>query len=363
MGKLCRQFILLDYSTMKQTRIFNILQPKQLSGFLDFPTQYVDTTNDIDYRILKDEKFDAGIVASQIDSGADITIRTLTESDVPSYWDPACKILNINRYPKSTQAVFLNHFMTKVLDEQLEHYKELKTYSGTTAGRLPRSVPEGNYIIKPARGARSLALMFIDTREMHIREFSNLLCRHIRRYDKDMAKLEESGQKHLIINKTACLNEFFEPLREKHGFYWTRGDEFVEDDAASIIFKRDLIVQELNPATDAVEYRALRCLDATPLIYQRQDLADNYIGYSNEYADIPTHLLKEIMLVLRHPKFPGIFGSVDLWVSKEKNQWGIYEFQPEYCARNIRVADHDFFLQMALEAMWNYCYPEMKEVE
>lgn len=352
---------------MKPTRIINIETITHLAGFKDLPM--VVETEKANYRILVGDLI-GKIHADTFSHGADINMQVSTMKNFQPNFNPVTKLLSMVRYDKSMQAVYLAHFMES-LEEQPELYHPLKTYSSSPTGGFPRTVPEGEYMIKPSSGARSMAMFKLDTSKIHIREFTNLLDISIKKYGEHRENVNSEAtldapkdglsepvieKKNHQITKTEWLDTFF----KNNNIEYSRGTEFDDHEAADNVFSRRMIAQEYNPYADAhcFELRALRCVGAKPLIYERQDLKEGYVGYSKEFtgSGIAQTMWNEIQYVLRHPDFPSLFGSVDIWVNSEEHKWGIYEYQPEYCSVNIRQEDHDAFLERALDGLWGYCY-------
>lgn len=342
---------------MKPTRIVNIVELDHIPGFKELPM--VVETDQAEYRLIIGE-LNGKVHGSQLSHGADIIIACENNVSYQSSWNPIIKQFSFARYTKALQAVYLEHFMRSLADTDSspKHYHHLKTYSSGIQSGLPRTVPEGKYVIKPATGARSMAILTVDTTKMHIRELSNLLDMHIREYQELREKQSQEGE--ASSTQLPSRTEWVYAFVEKHNLAYESGLEHKTDEAADYIFNRTLIVQEFNPFIDDkyIELRALRCVGAQPLIYNRQDLDGSFRGYSTKFSpvNIRPELYEEIQAVLRHPDFPLPFGSVDIWVNNAESKWGIYEYQPEYCSINMRDEDHIGFVTSALDGIWNYCY-------
>lgn len=347
---------------MKEKRIINFPSIAHFAGFRNIPTLVV--TDKATYHIVQDQS-DVGIYCSEYQEPADITIMTnrsynSVTSVFPAQYNEVFKSLFIPRYSKAVQSCLLKDYFNRLLPGKVSLYHHLDTFSDNFVGKLPRFVPEGKYIVKPTLGARSMGIIEVDTAKIHIHEFYTLLDLHLKAYGViqpgDKLQINEPGFEPTPPLK---LTDYLKEFLEKHDFPYNFGLEYKPDEAAEVIRKMELIVQEKNPFDSVIELRALRCLDVEPVIYERQDLDTSFNGYSEPYVyNRNNETVNEILAVLKDPNFPGFMGSVDLWISEETGNWGIYEFQPEYSSVNIRVVDHQRFLIDSLDAIWEACKGE-----
>lgn len=347
--------IYLD-SHMKQKRVINFPNIGVLPAFRELPAHY--ETDEAIYYITQDAT-QKNVVESTYCMPADLSIISSRPDEslisiLPSQYIETFKTLFIPRYTKVVQACLLKTYFEKTRPDIAPNYHHLETYSCDVSGSLPFALPEGKYVIKPSCAARSLAIIRLDTSKLHIREFFKLLDMHIKKICDGGVKVEEDPTDKTL---TAKVLEFF----DKHNIPVSLGEEYKPDEAVNYIIDRTLIAQEENPFEDVLELRALRCNTATPLIYTRPDLEVGYSGYGEPHQyHHNSETFKEINAVLTDPLFPGLFGSVDLWVEPDSGKWGIYEFQPEYCSINLRDSDHERFLKDAIDSIWEFCLGESK---
>lgn len=175
----------------------------------------------------------------------------------------------------------------------------------------------GKYVIKPTGGARSLGIIFVEE-PINLREL--------------LAKM-----KPMLNNKDTTNEQYFE-LWHHFGLRYHKGEENRENEMAKVLADNTLVIQQMNPFDDVVEFRVISGTDK-PLMFARDHLHagkhnvfDTIVNEKSKLID--QEIYQEIMLVFSTGKLQ-TYGSHDIWYSAKGKCWGIYEYQTQYGHNHI----------------------------
>lgn len=244
------------------------------------------------------------------------------------------KIWFLDRYDKTYQNVHLENVMKK---HRAHHYQRLPVSSinfDTPKVQYTFNGDDGDYIIKPTGGARSMGIMFID-KPINLREFL-------------------SKMRTLLKNKDS-VNADYIKLWDSFGIRYHIGKENRENEMAKVLADNSLVIQRMNPYKDVIEFRALSGT-GSPLFFLRDHLhedknnvIDRIVG-DVDPADIKLidpDVYTEIVDVVGSGDII-TYGSHDIWYSPEAKRWGIYEYQPQYGHDHIPAQQHIRFMKDVL---------------
>lgn len=331
--------------------------PAKISGE-GFPAVVVDTSG---------KGTSLEIEKSQANYPYSVYVTSVVDNHgLPHTLSKARKRIEFNRYPKFVQGMLLLEYAKE--HQLTSAYKHLHTFMGNDAIVSP-FVPAGKYVIKPENGARSMAIVHIDTSKLTTLEFQKNMHRIKARADyeyslkgneskNDGPTLDDPSKPTSNKDESAAdirTRLFLEFLNNK-GMKYKLGSENRQNEAVDVFFQQGKVVQEAVPFNDFVEFRALRSMQGKVLIVTREDLDVNWMGTTqivNEDNFVKLidgnsnnkTMYDDIVDFISHPEFPGMYGSVDIWVNAKERCWGIFEFQPQYDASNIPPNEHLKFMK------------------
>lgn len=296
----------------------------------------------------------------------------LSQMPLPHVMIPHLRYINFYRYPKAVQGVLLKEFFDK--HGLSSGYYHLETYQ-CEGKDISQSVPDDIYIIKPENGARGLAIIEIDTSKLTMDEFFGQIKTVHRKTDEwlnasnrnklteidpTLNKLEIQENESTDIKSVRA--KFFLEMVETTGIKFNTGDENHKGEAIEQFFSQDLTIQRKCTFDDFIELRAIRSMNGKLLIVSREDLSNTWSGTTTIITDqnfdkivratkgtTQINILNNIRDALSHPEFPGVYGSIDLWISPRNNNWGIFEFQPQYNGENIPSGAHQQFMRNCIQ--------------
>lgn len=244
------------------------------------------------------------------------------------------KIWYLDRYDKIYQNVHLNGVMFMF---GTHHYKPLPVYGinfDLHKVTYHFNDSRGNYVIKPTGGARSMGIIFVD-KPINLRELL-------------------SKMKPMLKNK-ATTNENYTELWDSFGLRYHKGTENRPNEMAEVLADNTLVIQQMNPYKDVIEYRAISGTN-TPLLFSRDHLhgsenniVDRILTPTNE---IDPEVYTEIMMVIGSGKLM-TYGSHDIWYSPSAKKWGIYEYQTQYGHNHIPSQEHIEFMKDVLATAYS----------
>jgi hypothetical protein len=301
-----------------------------------------------------------------------LVTSNLSDMPLPHVISPEVRYINFQRYPKAVQGLLLKAFFDKHAIGS--GYYHLDTYQ-CEGKSVSQSVPDDIYIIKPENGARSLAIIEIDTSKMTMDEFFGQIATVHRKTNEweaeqnrktpvlvDPNAKKEELQENAPLDKRAARFKFFHEMIEVTGLKFKTGDENHKDEAVEQFFTQGQTIQRKCPFDNFIELRVIRSMNGKLLIVTREDLDQSWSGTTTIVTDqnfdkimrnggtaTCTSILDNIRDSLSHPEFPGIYGSIDLWVSLKDRAWGIFEFQPQYNGENIPSEMHQQFMRDCIQ--------------
>jgi hypothetical protein len=310
-----------------------------IGGFKTLPPSF--EIGDQQYRLEFGSPYRA-IIDSIYQVNSDLEVEVYLQNTGKHYYNEIMNSVVFYRRNKVIQALELHQYFFNKEGPKYANYHELKTYATSEGGGIPRAISNnGKYILKPIGGARSLGLIIVDTNVIPIDNLNKIWSVAKDKYTSELSENESS--------RTGYVEELMNKLKVQY----IQGDEFRADEAAENILTQPYLVQEFNPFDDVVEFRAYR-FDGRCIIYNREDLPVDYVGYSTVVTRGQCPILSEIESALTDPEFPGFFGSVDIWYSKSAAKWGIYEYQPEFDCSNIPNQEMQDFMKQFVHYLFEY---------
>lgn len=299
---------------MKQVVNVKILNCNLTNQFNCLPEQYEYDNKVFNIFRLEDSDVNAqfNIVDSKLSFNHDLMISSRLNYLHYTRRIPELKLTYIDRYKKGLQSYLLD-----TISGDYKNYKSLRTSSIDYKQHIPviNINFSGDYVVKPDGGARSVGVMYVKA-GTNIRSFLDKLYKKVKNVD----------------NPT---NEVVYDLCNAYGININKGTQNYENELANIIKSQALIIQEANTNTDVREIRVL-ISHAKPMLFLRTHMEtnspsvfdieitmDNYSDYMSEetYVEI-NHMFSSGKLIN--------FGSADVWISKQADEWGVYEFQNQY---------------------------------
>lgn len=316
----------------------NIENLEAITQFKSLPSTFVKNANI--YRIttgLYKEK--PLIIDGEIKLPYDLTIKADYDNIADGWRSRTMACVTLHRYNKATQqALLLSHvkFLDSKRENKFQHYRHLST---STLDKVTGNhyLHGGDYLIKPDAGARGVGILKA-TPETNLRGFMF-----------ELNKFLDGDEQGLTKEKLIELCDKFKITK------FEGNDRQVDEDIV-MIKGQGLITQDLNTSRNVKEYRVLKTLNEI-IILERNHLdatepnrVEKVIYHTNIIGNtvFSTELHEEIVAILESAYFPLQHGSIDLWVSKQDQTWGIYEFQNQYSHLDVPEHVHLDFLKQSI---------------
>lgn len=242
------------------------------------------------------------------------------QPEVPFY-DHYTATVNLHRLPKELQMERLARIVSKM---NLSHFFNLG-FSVVDFDDLKirhRVNPDWEkYVLKPTGGARSMGIFFID-KPINFKTF--------------IGEVELLRNGSSPFNDNGTTNQQYVDLCEQFGVRFHIGKENRPNEAAKVVSENTLLIQEMNPFDDVLEFRALVGAEK-PLLVRRTHfdeptnttIVDEIITDENAKQFFSDELYLDIAYFLASSNLLP-HGSIDIWYSKSANKWGIYEYQCQF---------------------------------
>ncbi len=260
---------------------------------------------------------DVSRIGQKIEFAHDLRFTHIWNQPQIPFYDHHTATVNIHRLPKDQQMERLARIV-KQLSPKLEHFYDLgfSVVDFTDLKIRHRVDPNWyRYVLKPTGGARSMGVFFIDA-PINFKSFIG-----------EIADLR---------NNKNTTNQDYINLCEKFGVRFNVGKENRKDETASVVADNTLLIQEMNPHVDVVEFRAIVGAEE-PLLVRRthfdeptdKTVVDEIITILSAKEHFSDAVYNEIMYFLNNSELLP-HGSIDIWYSPGNNTWGIYEYQGQF---------------------------------
>lgn len=259
------------------------------------------------------------------------------------------KTIMLNRWGKSAQqAIF--HQRKETYPDIAKHLKILFTTYVDLAKDVTYlgGLPEGEYVIKPECGARSIGVMFADN---NLIPFNTLFDRIRALTDKSSIRTKESTPSW----NSESLDHIGDLVRDwnaPEGLRYTIGEENYPNEGYESWINQGICLQEFYGDYD--EYRVIKTGTNVFKWYRRlkKDLiADNS---EKEYCDELMEYAKPKLSIEVEEFFNNelmITGSIDVAFSKTSEEWVIFEISNQYSIRDYRPTTQ---YDIAIESIVTY---------
>lgn len=263
---------------------------------------------------------------------------TYNEGPMQDVFCPVSKTLYIGWHSKVQQTMFINSAPgSKLFTTSFSAKSPLYYYHHQFTNGI---------VIKPADSSRSMNVMIFKDRNFGLRQFTQDLCQILRK------RKEKETE-----NYTMFLQPEVKALVEAYGGEYILGSPRGNDNENSLWEGSEFIIQEYNHRTDVPnrEYLELRVLsDGLSTKYFSRDHRE-CVGvvsknvFTSPFVFSDTSIEEQIrkaclQLVPNH-------GSLDLWLTYENgivNEFGFYEYQPQFGMNHIPLRDAMEFMRGAV---------------